>query len=153
MNEPSTRAASSRFLSSSAGMFLWLGKHILKRCGKQTTASSTSRKQLMMYVGSLTLCCTLFLCSQQILYLEHTFGHEAHNNPYHVPIIRTSLTRNLGVLYPDVRDELDTSSRELIPPSHGKFSMPFIVNSANALMSCIRLDQGSSVRGHHAIRL
>ncbi|TCD62558.1 hypothetical protein EIP91_006736 [Steccherinum ochraceum] len=53
----------------------------------------------------------------EVLHMDYTFGNEAHNNPYHIPIIRTSLTRNLGVLYPEVRDELVTASNELIPPS------------------------------------
>ncbi|TCD62555.1 hypothetical protein EIP91_006733 [Steccherinum ochraceum] len=53
----------------------------------------------------------------EIHHVDYTFGQEVHSNPYHTPIIRTSLTRDLGVLYPEVRDELVTASNELIPVS------------------------------------
>ena len=85
--------------------------------------------------------------------IEYNFGYEIHSTPYHTTVVRTSLTRNLGVLYPDVLDELDIASRELIPQSNGMFPMLSIVNPANALMLLIRLDRGSSLRDHHANRL
>lgn len=33
-------------------------------------------------------------------------GLEILHNPYHVPIVRSQLTRNIGVLYPEIRDEI-----------------------------------------------
>ena len=33
-------------------------------------------------------------------------GPELHLNPYHVPLVRARLTRNLEALYPEVRDEI-----------------------------------------------
>ncbi|KAJ3489331.1 hypothetical protein NLI96_g2202 [Meripilus lineatus] len=47
----------------------------------------------------------------------HTFGADAHHNKYHIPIIRSQLTRNLPVLLPDIRDETSAAFDELIPPS------------------------------------
>ncbi|KAH8105090.1 cytochrome P450 [Cristinia sonorae] len=52
-----------------------------------------------------------------LMHMDYTFGPDTHHNPYHISVIRTSLTRNLGVLYRDVRDELVTATREFIPPS------------------------------------
>ncbi|KAF9237102.1 cytochrome P450 [Melanogaster broomeanus] len=46
--------------------------------------------------------------------VEYTLGHNIHHNPYHIPIIRSQLTRNLGVLYPDIRDELVTAFEETL---------------------------------------
>ena len=43
---------------------------------------------------------------QQSLQVEYTMGAEIHYNPYHIPIIRSQLTRNIGVLYPEVRSEM-----------------------------------------------
>ena len=33
-------------------------------------------------------------------------GREIFHNPYHVPIVRAQLTRNIGALYPEIRDEI-----------------------------------------------
>ncbi|KIJ07003.1 hypothetical protein PAXINDRAFT_91095, partial [Paxillus involutus ATCC 200175] len=46
--------------------------------------------------------------------LEYTLGHDIHYNPYHIPIIRSQLTRNLGILCPDIRDEIVTAFEETL---------------------------------------
>ncbi|KAF8844228.1 cytochrome P450 [Paxillus ammoniavirescens] len=46
--------------------------------------------------------------------LEYTLGQDAHHNPYHIPIIRSQLTRNLGILYPDIRNEIVTAFEEIL---------------------------------------
>ncbi|KAF9236826.1 cytochrome P450 [Melanogaster broomeanus] len=45
---------------------------------------------------------------------EYTLGYEVYHNPYTLPIIRTQLTRNIGVLYPDLRDEVVTAFEEIL---------------------------------------
>ncbi|KIJ12301.1 hypothetical protein PAXINDRAFT_14916 [Paxillus involutus ATCC 200175] len=45
---------------------------------------------------------------------EYTLGHSVHHNPYHFSIIRSQLTRNLGILYPDIRDEIVTAFEETL---------------------------------------
>ncbi|KAH7908171.1 cytochrome P450 [Hygrophoropsis aurantiaca] len=45
---------------------------------------------------------------------EYTLGHEIHNNPYHIPIIRSQLTRNLSALFHDIRDEIVTAFEETL---------------------------------------
>ncbi|KAH8103130.1 cytochrome P450 [Cristinia sonorae] len=52
-----------------------------------------------------------------MLYLDHTFGLEVVSNMYQVPVTRIALTRNLGVLYPLMREELVLAHREYIPLS------------------------------------
>ncbi|KAH8103118.1 cytochrome P450 [Cristinia sonorae] len=52
-----------------------------------------------------------------MIYMEHTFSREVVDNQYHVSVVRTSLTRNLGVLYPIVREELVIASHDYIRPS------------------------------------
>ncbi|ETW81028.1 cytochrome P450 monooxygenase 51 [Heterobasidion irregulare TC 32-1] len=49
------------------------------------------------------------------LQVEYTLGPEIHHNPYHVSIIRSQLTRNLGALFPDVREEIVASFNDIIP--------------------------------------
>lgn len=51
--------------------------------------------------------------------MDYTLGPTIHTNGYHIPIIRTTLTRNLGALFPDVRDELASAFDEIIPPTKG----------------------------------
>ncbi|KAF8549327.1 cytochrome P450 [Imleria badia] len=46
--------------------------------------------------------------------IEYTLGPEVHHNPYHVAVVRSHLTRNLEVLYPEIRDEIVTSFAEVL---------------------------------------
>ncbi|KAF9236824.1 cytochrome P450 [Melanogaster broomeanus] len=45
---------------------------------------------------------------------EYTLGYEVHHNPYTLPIIRTQLTRNIEILYPNLRDEVVTAFEEIL---------------------------------------
>ncbi|KAF9237107.1 cytochrome P450 [Melanogaster broomeanus] len=46
--------------------------------------------------------------------MEYMAGQDVHHNSYHVPIIRSQLTRNLGILYPEINDELVTAFEETL---------------------------------------
>ncbi|KIJ13827.1 hypothetical protein PAXINDRAFT_13375 [Paxillus involutus ATCC 200175] len=48
------------------------------------------------------------------LKLEYMVGHDVYHNTYHVPIIRSQLTRSLGILYPEIRDEIVTAFEETL---------------------------------------
>ncbi|KAH7906708.1 cytochrome P450 [Hygrophoropsis aurantiaca] len=48
------------------------------------------------------------------LKIEYTLGYEIHHNAYHVPIIRSQLTRNLTALYPEIRDEIVVAFEETL---------------------------------------
>ena len=41
-------------------------------------------------------------------------GPEIINNPYHLPIVRARLTRNIGALYPEIIDEISTAFDDLL---------------------------------------
>jgi hypothetical protein len=59
----------------------------------------------------------LATCAQyhkQQLYVERTMGHEIHHNPYHVPIVRSQLTRSLGALCLEIRDEIITAFGDVL---------------------------------------
>ncbi|KAJ3480751.1 hypothetical protein NLI96_g8124 [Meripilus lineatus] len=51
------------------------------------------------------------------LQIDHTLGPEIHHNSYHIPIIRSQLTRNIGAVFSAVKDELSLAFNEIIPPS------------------------------------
>ena len=57
---------------------------------------------------------SLFRCLLQSIQVEHTLGPEIHHNVSHVTVLRLRLTRNLGVLYPGIRDEIVTSFAEVL---------------------------------------
>jgi hypothetical protein len=46
--------------------------------------------------------------------LRYTTGPEVVDNPYHVAVVRSQLTRNLQVLYADIRDEIVTSFDDVL---------------------------------------
>ncbi|KAH9939336.1 cytochrome P450 [Epithele typhae] len=52
----------------------------------------------------------------EILQLRHTLG-PTFDDQFHVAVVRDKLTRNLGALYPDVLDEVNTAWEELVPPT------------------------------------
>jgi hypothetical protein len=44
------------------------------------------------------------------------------SDPYHVPVIRNHLTKNLGVLFPHIRDEVVQAFHENIPLTSGEWA-------------------------------
>jgi hypothetical protein len=44
-----------------------------------------------------------------------TMGLSIHDNPYHLPIIRSQLTRNVGVVFSDIRDEIVAAWGDALP--------------------------------------
>ncbi|KAF8835739.1 hypothetical protein BDN67DRAFT_878696, partial [Paxillus ammoniavirescens] len=48
------------------------------------------------------------------LNIEYMLGHDVYHNPYHSAIIGWQLTRNLEILYPDIRDEIVTMFKETL---------------------------------------
>ncbi|KAA1468096.1 cytochrome P450 [Dentipellis sp. KUC8613] len=59
------------------------------------------------------------------LQVDYTLGNAVNNNPYHISIIRSQLTRNLASIFPDVREELVAAFDDAIPAKeHGWVTMP-----------------------------
>lgn len=58
------------------------------------------------------------------LSVEFTLGPSVLHNPYHIPIIRSTLTRNLGAVFPDVREELADAFNHEIPPGDEWVKVP-----------------------------
>lgn len=57
--------------------------------------------------------------STKTLAIDWTLGPGIATNPYHIPIVRGQLTRNLGRLFSDLREEIQLSFEEIIPPTDG----------------------------------
>lgn len=57
--------------------------------------------------------------SSQSLELEYTMGRSTANNLYHVPVIRNTLTRNLGTLSGEIYDEICNAFAHCIPATDG----------------------------------
>ena len=53
-------------------------------------------------------------CHQQQLHVEHMMGQEIHHIPYHIPIVRSQLTRSLGDLYLEISDEITTAFDDVL---------------------------------------
>ncbi|KAF5316158.1 hypothetical protein D9619_006291 [Psilocybe cf. subviscida] len=47
--------------------------------------------------------------------MDYTLGAETRQEPYHIPIVRTTLTRALGVRFPDIKDETIAAFNDIIP--------------------------------------
>ncbi|KAJ6451927.1 cytochrome P450 [Mycena sanguinolenta] len=51
---------------------------------------------------------------EDFLALDYTLGPEINANPYHIPVILGSVTRNLGRCFPEVRDEIVCSFKDVV---------------------------------------
>ncbi|KAF9269386.1 cytochrome P450 [Marasmius fiardii PR-910] len=52
---------------------------------------------------------------EDLLKSRYTMPPTTHMNPYHVDVIRTTLTRNIGAKFDEVLDEIKTSFDEIVP--------------------------------------
>lgn len=55
-------------------------------------------------------------------------GFELYQNPYHINVMRSQLTRNIGVLYPELRDEIITAFDEILDLKDNGNVFPVIKN-------------------------
>ena len=69
------------------------------------------RVTILFGEGGLETCAQ---CHQQQIHVEHTMGQEIHLNPYPIPIVRSQLTRNLGALCLEIRDEITTAFDDVL---------------------------------------
>lgn len=53
-------------------------------------------------------------CHQQELQADYTFGPEVRHNPYHIGILHSQISRNIGVLCPEIRDEIITAFGDIL---------------------------------------
>ena len=53
-------------------------------------------------------------CRRQMLNSRYTLGDEVHDIPYHIAVVRSQVTRNIGKMYPEIRDEVVTVFDEVL---------------------------------------
>ncbi|KAF8524847.1 cytochrome P450 [Hysterangium stoloniferum] len=53
--------------------------------------------------------------AKDIIAGDYTLGPNVQANPYHISIVRSQLTRNLGTLYPALKEEIVLAVEDLIP--------------------------------------
>ena len=58
---------------------------------------------------------------QQELQSSFTLGSQITENPYHISLIRTELTRSLPKLVPELHAEMTDAFSQLIPATDGKY--------------------------------
>ncbi|KAI0059479.1 cytochrome P450 [Artomyces pyxidatus] len=67
----------------------------------------------------------------RMLQIKYTLGEEFEKDSYHIPLVRTQLTRNLGVLFDDMRDELVAAFEDMIPARDDWVKVPFSTTIPN----------------------
>ncbi|KAF8513190.1 cytochrome P450 [Gautieria morchelliformis] len=55
--------------------------------------------------------------TEETFAISLTIGPTLNTDPYHVPILKNQLTRNLGNLFPDLQEEIKLAFRDIIPPT------------------------------------
>nr|BAD94562.1 cytochrome P450 [Phanerodontia chrysosporium]BAL05132.1 cytochrome P450 [Phanerodontia chrysosporium] len=66
---------------------------------------------------------------------EHMFGRQVIDDPFHVPIIRTHLTKNLAPMFSDVFDEVSIAFQELIPACDGEWVPVHAIKVARSVVA------------------
>ena len=46
--------------------------------------------------------------------MKLSLGEETFADPYHIPVIRTALTKNIAAKFPDMRDEIVESFQDVL---------------------------------------
>ncbi|KAI6115160.1 cytochrome P450 [Pisolithus croceorrhizus] len=57
---------------------------------------------------------SLVQAANDFMKVDYLIGPEVNSNSYHISVARIHLTRNLGLYYPDVKDEVHTAFEELL---------------------------------------
>ena len=81
-------------------------------------------------------------CHRQLSNTRYTLGDELHDTPYHIAVIRSQFTRNIGKMYPEIRDEVVTALDQVLDlRGYGRESFLF-----RDSFSCIDLGNTQSGR-------
>lgn len=51
---------------------------------------------------------------------DYTLGPEIRLEPYHIPVVRTSLTRNIATRFAETKGEINTAFSDYIPATDTK---------------------------------
>ena len=70
-------------------------------------------------VSSRSGSCLLPKLRIQSVQMDYTMSRSMHNDPYHVDIIRGTLTKKLDVLFPNLHDEIVKAFKDEIPATEG----------------------------------
>lgn len=74
--------------------------------------------------------------------MDHTLGREAHDNPYHISILRSRLNGNLGVVYADVKDEIVTAFDDILNlEGHGKLRFAIATLNFSLMLRITRVEE------------
>jgi hypothetical protein len=92
-------------------------------------------------------------CRQQQFNSRYTLGDEVHDIPYQIAVVRSQLTRNIGKMYPEIRDEVVTAFDEVLDlrgyGGESVFTRVFL-----ALISgTLRVEECGSIKCHPKGRL
>ncbi|KAI0654468.1 cytochrome P450 [Cubamyces menziesii] len=76
--------------------------------------------------------------AEQTLQTIYTMGADVHYDPYHIPLVRDKLTRNLPVIVPDVIDEVTVAFQEYIPGNNGGRNQEYLDMAVNYTLGVFR---------------
>ena len=68
-------------------------------------------------------------------------GEQTRTDPFHIGVVRTPLTRNLGYRFAEVKDEILEVFGEMIPPTGGMYILLQSMNLNRYILT--RVDQDS----------
>ncbi|KJA16226.1 hypothetical protein HYPSUDRAFT_47536 [Hypholoma sublateritium FD-334 SS-4] len=64
---------------------------------------------------------------------DYMLGKQNRTDPFHIAVVRTPLTRNLGYRFPEIKDEIQEAFGEMIPPT-GEWTKTRILSTARQIV-------------------
>ncbi|KAJ7774460.1 cytochrome P450 [Mycena maculata] len=76
--------------------------------------------------------------ANSLLHVDHTLGREQQEDPYQVAVVRTALTRNIGICFTIIRSEVVAAFEDLIPAKTDEWTavpaMPVATRTTSKLL-------------------
>ncbi|KAK7038539.1 cytochrome P450 [Favolaschia claudopus] len=73
-------------------------------------------------------CLSMPSAINSMLHMEYTMGKEQYQDPYHFGVVRNTMTRNIGLGFPDMRDETIAAFQDLLPATDDWSASPAMEN-------------------------
>ena len=92
-------------------------------------------------------------CCRQLFNTRYTLGDEVHDTPYQIAVVRSQLTRNIGKMYPEIRDEVVTAFDEVLDLRGYGGESVFARVSLALISRTLRVEECISIKCHPKGRL
>ncbi|KAJ3514884.1 hypothetical protein NLJ89_g2107 [Agrocybe chaxingu] len=97
---------------------------------KKAAPNQLSFREAVAEVSDSSLVVPACSYPSKLVQLDYMIGRPIRIDPYHVAVVRTTLTRNIGIRFLDILDEIITAFSEVIPAGEGEWASIPVLEAA-----------------------